>query len=69
MQLIKMQLKVPGQCYTIFTVLPTSLSLAMDVNICLLEVVTDDLEVMSMVQKKTHINAATKCMAQGLDKM
>lgn len=67
--MIKMQLKVPRWYYTIFTVLLASLALAMEVNIHLFEVVTDDLEVMSMVQKKTHINAAKKRVAQGLDKM
>lgn len=41
----------------------------MEVDIHLLEVVTNDSEVMSVAQKKTQINAATKCVALGLDKM
>lgn len=41
----------------------------MEVDIHHLEVVTDDSEVMSMVQKRTQINAATECVTLGLDKM
>lgn len=72
MQLIRMQSRVSGypHPYTFFTVLPTPLSLALlEVILDLLEVVTDGLKAMNMVQIKTHLNAARKCLAQGLDRL